>query len=315
MTQPTPAWNLVRVTGSYTTLDGQSVTGSVVFSYKTIGKDHAAKKIVLPATFTAPLVSGAFTIVLPATDDPDIDGTPFVVTITPNLTVNGTKVNVPAFDAELSLSWPASGSPSYPTMDLGDVGKATPAPLVVTYVTRPELNAAIAAAGGGGGGAVDSVDGRTGTVVLSDRYDALGAAASAQSAAATDATTKANTAVTTAASGAAGLYVPLTQRAAASGVATLDGGGKVPTGQIPALSYDAAGAAATAQTAAVAAAASAAAAAYVPLSQKGANSGVATLDSGGHVPAAQLASAPVLVLATGDPVPGGTPAGTVIVRH
>ena len=47
---------------------------------------------------------------------------------------------------------------------------------------------------GTGGGAVDSVDGRTGAVTLSDLYDAAGDAAAAQAAAAADATTKANAA-------------------------------------------------------------------------------------------------------------------------
>ena len=150
-------------------------------------------------------------------------------------------------------------------------------------------------------------------------YDPSGAAAAAQTASIDDAATK---------------YVPLTQRGAASGVATLDGSSKVPTGQIPSLPYDASGAASTAQSAAIAAAAtdattkanaaqsaavtaagSSAAGLYVPLAQRGANSGVATLDSGGHVPLSQLYGAPVLVLGTADPIPGGTPAGTVIVRH
>lgn len=150
-------------------------------------------------------------------------------------------------------------------------------------------------------------------------YDPAGAAMAAQAAAIDDATSK---------------YVPLTQRAAAGGVATLDGSSKVPVGQVPSLPYDASGAASAAQAAAIAAAssdattkanaaqstavstaASAAAGLYIPLTQRAAASGVATLDSAGHVPAAQINSAPVLLLNIGDPVPGGTPAGTVIVRR
>jgi len=377
MTQPTANWNLVRVTGTYTTLKSETVAGTIDFAYKTITKDHNAKKVVFADVFTATVTAGVFTIVLPASDDPDIDGTPFTVTVSEHLTANGSSVGRPSFDVEVSLSNPVSGSPAYPTVDISDLGKVTVAPLVASYVTRPEMNAAIAAGGGGGGGGVTSVDARTGVVVLSDRYDAINAASSAISAhnaasdphgdranaatlyipltqkaansgvasldsggkvpsgqipsglpydasgaastaqaaaiaaAATDATTKANGAVTTAASAAAGLYVPLSQRGAASGVATLDGSTKVPTAQIPALPYDASGAAATAVTTA----ATAAAGLYIPLSQRAANNGVATLGSTGLVPPAQIGSAPVLVLNIGDPVPGGTPAGTVIVRH
>ena len=80
---------------------------------------------------------------------------------------------------------------------------------------------------------------------------------------------------------ASSTYVPLAQRGAASGVATLDSGTKIPSAQIPDLSasYDTAGAAA------------AAAAASVPLAQKGAASGVCPLDASLHVPAANLVAA------------------------
>lgn len=67
-------------------------------------------------------------------------------------------------------------------------------------------------------------------------YDALGAAAAAQTAAiaaaATDATTKVGT-ETTRAQAAEALLIPLAQKAAANGVASLDSGGKVPIAQLP----------------------------------------------------------------------------------
>lgn len=61
--------------------------------------------------------------------------------------------------------------------------------------------------------------------------------------------------------------IPLTQKGAASGVATLGTDSKVPVSQLPDLS-----------------------ATYIPVSQKGSNSGVATLGSDGKVPASQLPS-------------------------
>jgi hypothetical protein len=117
-------------------------------------------------------------------------------------------------------------------------------------------------------------------------------------------------------------YIPTSQKGAANGVATLDSTGKVPVGEIPALNYDPAGAAAAAQAAAIstseafataadavvasnaaadatskANAAQAAAistaegyadANFIPLTQRGAAAGVATLDGTGKVPTSQL---------------------------
>lgn len=61
--------------------------------------------------------------------------------------------------------------------------------------------------------------------------------------------------------------IPLTQKAQPSGVASLDSGGKVPSGQVPDLSGT-----------------------YLTAAQKAANNGVASLDSGGKVPTGQIPS-------------------------
>jgi len=58
-------------------------------------------------------------------------------------------------------------------------------------------------------------------------------------------------------------YIPMSQKAATNGVASLDASGKVPSGQLPAMNY-------------------------IPTSQKAAKNGVASLDGNGKVPAAQL---------------------------
>lgn len=62
-------------------------------------------------------------------------------------------------------------------------------------------------------------------------------------------------------------YIPLTQKGAANGVASLGTDSKVPVAQLPDLS-----------------------ATYIPVTQKGANNGVASLDATGKVPASQLPS-------------------------
>lgn len=58
-------------------------------------------------------------------------------------------------------------------------------------------------------------------------------------------------------------YVPLTQKGAVGGVASLDSSGKVPSSQLPAMDY-------------------------IPTSQKGAAGGVATLGNDGKIPEGQL---------------------------
>lgn len=52
---------------------------------------------------------------------------------------------------------------------------------------------------------------------------------------------------------------------------------------------------------------------YVLLSARGVPGGVATLDSDGYIPLTQIKN-PVLVLGSSDPIPAGTPSGTLIVR-
>lgn len=87
------------------------------------------------------------------------------------------------------------------------------------------------------GATVTSVNGRVGDVILNAGdvgADASGAAVAAQSAAATDATTKVASEAT-ARSSADALLIPLTQKGAANGVATLDGSTKIPVGQVPPL--------------------------------------------------------------------------------
>lgn len=92
-------------------------------------------------------------------------------------------------------------------------------------------------AGGGEGGDVFSVNGHAGVVVLSHTdvgADASGAAATAQAAAeaASDPAGSAAT-ETTRAETAEALLIPLTQKGAANGVASLDGSAKVTAAQLP----------------------------------------------------------------------------------
>jgi hypothetical protein len=91
-------------------------------------------------------------------------------------------------------------------------------------------------------------------------------------------------------------FVLMTAKGAAGGVATLDGTGKVPAAQLPAMNYipttdkGAAGGVATLDATGVLTAAQLPAMNYVPTSQKGAANGVATLDGTGVLTAAQIPS-------------------------
>lgn len=90
--------------------------------------------------------------------------------------------------------------------------------------------------------------------------------------------------------------IPLTAKGQANGVASLDGTGKVPSAQLPAMDYDPAGSAATVQTNLDAHtgntgnphSVTAAQVGAVPTAEKGAAGGVATLDGNGKIVAAQM---------------------------
>lgn len=64
-------WTQIRVYGTYLMRDGSAASGQVVFSSPQIVVADGA--IVLPKDFIAPLDSaGAISLLLPATDDPDV---------------------------------------------------------------------------------------------------------------------------------------------------------------------------------------------------------------------------------------------------
>lgn len=93
-----------------------------------------------------------------------------------------------------------------------------------------------------------------------------------------------------------GSYIPLSQKGAVGGVATLDGTGKVPTSQLPAASGGDAVESVNGDTgpnvvltaADVGASATGHTHAYIPTSEKAVADGVATLDSTGKLPSSQL---------------------------
>lgn len=103
----------------------------------------------------------------------------------------------------------------------------------------------------------------------------------------------------------AATVIPLTQKAAANGVATLDATGKIPSAQLPAgagvTSVNGMAGAVTLTAADVSA---------VPTSQKGAANGVATLDASTLVPVAQIPGLPGAQITSGTVDIARLPTGT-----
>ena len=101
-TMPTPNWSGVRVSGRFVSIDGLPLAGSLVFAARvTQTKDLAAQVTVIGAPIRVNLDdSGAFTIVLPATDDPDLNPTDFTYRVTEHFS-NGL-----AYDIALPLAAP-----------------------------------------------------------------------------------------------------------------------------------------------------------------------------------------------------------------
>lgn len=287
MPVPTPRLNTVHVRGDMRELDGDKIVGEVVFTPSLVFVDPLEHVTVFPVPFRTTLVNGVFDIELPATDDPDVMPTGFTYEYQENWP-GGRR-----FLIEVPYNTPVDPEFGRPTIWIDNIQPAMGEPLPTTYVTLQQMNAAIAAylAGEELDGIVTTVNGQAGEVVL-DAED-VGAAPTVHSHAG---------------------YIPTSLMAANNGVATLDAGGDIPlsqlgnvppggvssvNGETGTVVLDAAdvGAAATVHTHDAAAITSGTLGAaripdlsgvYVGLAQKGANNGVAPLNSSGKVPLINL---------------------------
>ncbi len=81
MVLPT-AWDLVPVHGKYVMTDGTPVTGRITFSPRIDRFVYRPGFITLVGIpITVSLVDGSFQVMLPASDDPDIEGGPFTYAV------------------------------------------------------------------------------------------------------------------------------------------------------------------------------------------------------------------------------------------
>ncbi|MEU3455633.1 hypothetical protein ABZ671_18830 [Micromonospora sp. NPDC006766] len=262
----------VTVTGRYTLADqgGTPAPGTVAFQLRDRVQLPTDDLILIPTRVEVELIDGA----LPSVELPSLaaaDGNPDGVTWWVVERING---ETRTYDIHLP--------PGPATVDLADLAPAEPSRGLVSYVLAGQVGQPGGVAplgpdglvpaehlpegnGGGGPGAVTSVDGRTGAVDLSDRY------------------------------------VPLASRGQPGGVATLDGGGKLPSAQLPAITASQVGAAPASHThddryyteSEIDVALAGRAPAnhshpYVPAGAVGAPDGVASLDGGGKLPKGQL---------------------------
>ncbi|MFD8340488.1 hypothetical protein ACFV42_49125, partial [Streptomyces solisilvae] len=227
----------MTVEGTYVDFAGNPKVGKVSFSRSGTVVDPAAKVIITAGTVEAELKNGKFSIQLPATDDPDISPNGEMYTVTEQLQNGGGR---PPF--KLSLPSSLTQPVDLTTVDLGQPS-GTP---ITNYVTLEALNAEAGFRASGDQAILNSKGQPNGIVPLGADQKIAVLYLPDQS----------------------GTYVPVVQKGAANGVATLDANGRIPAAQ-----YDAA--------------------VVVLISTKGAANGVASLDASAQIPQAQIPTARV----------------------
>lgn len=158
-------YDTITVRGKYVYLDGTPARGLIRFTGKIIATSASTKTIIIPATVSAALdENGQFSVLVPATNDPDIQPNGWTYTVSEELSNGGGR----SYDIDIPLAAAASG------IDLSTVAPVSPASggptAFVTLTMYEDLSQRVTAleAGGGGGGVagVSSVNSRTGAVTL-----------------------------------------------------------------------------------------------------------------------------------------------------
>jgi hypothetical protein len=240
---------LITVTGTYMDFGGNPKVGKVLFSADGALVDPGAKVIITSGTVEAELHNGSFSIDLPATNDPDVSPTGFTYKVTEQFQDGGGR---PPYN----LSLPEGTPDPY---DLSSVDLGTPpSGGGTTYATAAALLGEAGFRAAGDQAILDSKGQPLGITPLDAGQKVPVLYLPDQS----------------------GTYVPVAQKGAANGVATLNGASQIPTAQ-----YDGA--------------------VVVLVAQKAAANGVATLDATTKIPLAQIPTdAAVMHLAGAETVTG-----------
>lgn len=76
-----PSLTTVNVTGSYVDYEGNPIEGQIRFTLNEVLRNGTDDQMVAPSSVVVALSSGAFSVALPATNDPDIVPNPFTYTV------------------------------------------------------------------------------------------------------------------------------------------------------------------------------------------------------------------------------------------
>ena len=71
----------VTITGNYVNYEGAAIAGQVRFTLGEVLRNGTDDQMVAPSSIVVPLNAGAFSVSLPATNDPDVVPNPFVYTV------------------------------------------------------------------------------------------------------------------------------------------------------------------------------------------------------------------------------------------
>jgi len=76
-----PSLTTVTLTGNYVNYEGAPIQGQVRFTLGEVLRNGTDDQMIAPSNIVVPLSAGAFTVSLPATNDPDVVPNPFVYTV------------------------------------------------------------------------------------------------------------------------------------------------------------------------------------------------------------------------------------------
>ena len=76
-----PSVTKITIAGNYVDFEGNPIQGQIRFTLGDVLRNPTDDQLVAPSSIVVPLSGGAFTVELPATNDPDLVPNPFVYTV------------------------------------------------------------------------------------------------------------------------------------------------------------------------------------------------------------------------------------------